>query len=139
MRLRLREAEWTQAMDGEAVADAGERIQQFAFARQSTTRRGARNQWKTAACCERADLLCQPGVTWELPVDELQVQRTECGKAFDGGACTSAVSCGDSPCNFALFERRDDQQRTWVLAQMLFKERVGESRHPLARRKVGSA
>ncbi len=37
-------------MDGEAVADAGEGVEQFAFARQSTARRGACNQWKTAAC-----------------------------------------------------------------------------------------
>ena len=83
-------------MDGEAVADASERIQEFAFARQSTARRGARNQWKTAACCERADLFSQPGVTRELAVDELQVQRNECIKAFNGGACTSAVSRGES-------------------------------------------
>ena len=67
------------------------------------------------------------------------MQRTECVKAFNGGACTSAVSRGESSCNFTLFKRRNDQQRTWVLAQMLFKKRVGESRHPLTRRKVGSA
>lgn len=126
-------------MDGEAVADASERIQEFTFARQGTARRSARKQRQAAACCERADLLRQPGVTWELPVDELQVQRTECAKAFNGGACASAVSRGESSCNFALFKRRDDQQRTLVLAQMLFKEFVGESRHPLTRRKVGSA
>ena len=126
-------------MDGEAVADASERIEEFTFARQGTARCGARNQRQAAACCERADLFSQPGVTRELAVDELQVQRAECVKAFNGGACTSTVSRGESPCNFALFERRNDQQRTWVLAQMLFKERVGESRHPFARRKVGSA
>ena len=126
-------------MDGEAVADASERIQEFAFARQRTARRGARNQWKTAAHCECADLLRQPSVTRELPVNKLQVQRTECAKAFNGGACTSAVSRGESSCNFALFKRRDDQQRALVLAQMIVEECVGESRHPFARRKVGSA
>ena len=67
------------------------------------------------------------------------MQRTECTKAFNGGACTSAVSRGESSRNFALFKRRDDQQRALVLAQMIVEERVGESRHPLTRRKVGSA
>ena len=126
-------------MDGEAVADASERIQEFTFARRSTARRSACKERQAAACSERADLLRQPGVTRELAVDELQVQRTEYIKTFNGGACTSAVSRGESSCNFALFKRRDDQQRALVLAQMIVEERVGESRHPLTRRKVGSA
>jgi hypothetical protein len=96
-------------MDGEAVADASERIQEFTFARQRTARRGAGKERQAAAHCERADLLRQPGVTRELPVNKLQVQRTECAKAFNGGACTSAITRGESACNFALFKRRDDQ------------------------------
>jgi hypothetical protein len=126
-------------MDREAVADTSERIQEFTFTWQRTARRGTRNHWQAAACCERADLLRQPGVTRELPVDELQMQRTECAKAFNGRACASAITRGESSCNFALFKRHDDQQRALVLAKMLFKKCVGESRHPLARRKVGSA
>ena len=96
-------------MDGEAVADASERIQEFAFARQRTARRGACKERQAAACSKRADLLRQPGVTREPPVNKLQVQRTECAKAFNSGACTSAITRGESSCNFALFKRRDDQ------------------------------
>jgi hypothetical protein len=96
-------------MNGEAVANAGERIEQFTFARQRAARRGAGKERQAAACCERANLLRQPGVPRELPVDELQVQRTECAKAFNGGACASAITRGESACNFALFKRRDDQ------------------------------
>jgi hypothetical protein len=58
-------------MDGEAVADASERIQEFTFARQSTAWRGARKERQTAAHCECADLLRQPGVTREPPVNKL--------------------------------------------------------------------
>jgi hypothetical protein len=96
-------------MDGEAVADTSERIQEFAFTRQSTARRGACKERQAAAHCERADLLRQPGITRELPVDKLQMQRTECAKAFNGRACASAITRGESACNFALFKRRDDQ------------------------------
>jgi hypothetical protein len=96
-------------MDREAVADTSERIQEFTFTWQRTARRGAGKERQAAAHCERADLLRQPGVTRELPVNKLQVQRTECAKAFNGGACTSAITRGESACNFALFKRRDDQ------------------------------
>ena len=71
MRLRLREAERTQTMDGEAVADASERIQEFAFTRQRTARRSACKERQAAACSECADFLRQPGITREPPVNKL--------------------------------------------------------------------
>ena len=71
VRLRLRETERTEAMDGEAVADASERIEQFAFARQRTARGGAGNHWQAAARSECRHFVQEPRITAHLVIHKL--------------------------------------------------------------------
>ena len=140
MRIGGGKAQRAESLNSNTMSNGGNGVEQFAFARRSTARRGTRHQWQPARVGEVDGFGKQPGTARKLLVDELQVQRSAEGcESLGGGTRAGTVARGEAAADLTLNKGRDHQERARPLQTVLFKERVGEARHPFTGGEVGAA
>ena len=135
-----KKAQWTEVLHRHAVADGGDGVEQLEFTGARTARRRTREQREATRVGEISGFGEQPGITRELLIDELQMQRAaEGGESLCRGTRTSTITRGEAAADLTLYKGRDNEQRSRPLGTVLGEELVGEARHPFTGGKVGAA